>query len=270
MVLNSKEGLTFSTFGILTNTGLVRHGGSTRVGGVSPNPFESLNLGYGRGDDIANVNENFKRLCEALDINPNDMVFCAQTHKANLRRVCASDRGKGYNKESDIRETDGLCTNDANVALVTFSADCVPILFLDPINRAIAAAHAGWRGTVARIASLMVKKMNEEFGSKPEDIVAGIGASIGQCCFEVDRPVAREFKEWNEYVSEAISPATQQVKYHVDLWGVNRAILISAGLMPEHIDSNALCTCCNPDLYFSHRRDKDARGSMASIILLLP
>jgi YfiH family protein len=238
------------------------------VGGVSSGPFASLNLGYGRGDDGHNVDENFKRFCGALDIDPCDMVFCAQVHKTNLRRVYTCDRGKGYNRESDIRETDGLCTNDPGVALVTFSADCAPVLFLDPVNRAIAAVHAGWRGTVAKIAALMVKMMSAEFGSKPENIFAGIGASIGPCCFEVDRPVADEFEEWGQYVTEDPASDDGLTKYHVNLWEVNRAILLSAGLLPEHVDHRAVCTCCNPDLYFSHRRDKNARGSMASVIAL--
>ncbi|MDR1913462.1 MAG: peptidoglycan editing factor PgeF, partial [Clostridiales bacterium] len=177
----------------------------------------------------------------------------------------AADRGKGF-FPSDIKQTDGLYTNVPNLALATFSADCAPILFLDPVKKVIAAIHSGWRGTAARIAQKLIAALNKEFKSNPADILAGIGPSIGPCCFEVDSPVAEQFSDWREFIIEG--KAQNKEKFNVDLWRINESMLIEAGLKPENIDCAPLCTCCNSDLYFSHRRDKDARGSMASIISL--
>lgn len=247
-------------------TGLVSHGISTRDGGVSTGDWASLNLDFRRGDNESHVMENFHRFTAALDVPFTDMVFSAQTHGVYLRRVYASDKGKGIGP-SDIRRTDGLYTNEPGVALVTFYADCVPLLFLDPVKKVIAASHSGWRGTVAEIGRLTVESLIKDFGCAPDNILAGIGPSIGPCCFEVDTPVASEFLKkpsWVKYVNRL----SGSDKYKVDLWRVNKQILEDAGLLPGHIDCAPVCTRCNRELFYSHRRDGDRRGSMAAIICL--
>ena len=247
-------------------TGLVAHGISTRQGGVSTGKWSSLNLGFHRGDAEANVHENYRRFAAALDIPLADTVFSAQTHTVNLRRVYSSDRGKGLGP-TDIRETDGIYTNEPSVALVTFYADCVPLLFLDPVKKVIAASHSGWRGTAAEIGRVTVEALNREFGCDPKDILAGIGPSIGPCCFEVDELVAAEFLKkpaWVPYVSGPYGAN----KYKVDLWRINKQILLDAGIPRGNIDCEPACTCHNKELFYSHRRDGDIRGTMAAIICL--
>jgi len=258
--------MPMAIFPCFQKTGLVSHGISTRIGGVSTGALFSLNLGFHRGDNEPNVIENFQRFTSALDIPLSNTVFSTQIHGVRLRHVKAFDRGKGIGP-SDIRHTDGLYTNEPNVALVTFFADCVPLLFLDPVKKVIAASHSGWRGTVAEIGRITVEALINDFGCNPTDILAGIGPSIGPCCFEVDMPVAAEFlkrPKWASYVTGLDSAN----KYKVDLWRVNKQILEDSGLLPEHIDCEPICTCCNENLFYSHRRDGDKRGSMAAIICL--
>lgn len=263
ITLNNMPMVQFQHF---SGAGLVSHGISTRLGGVSTGVWASLNLGFHRGDPGPNVSENYRRFTSALGIPLSNTVFSAQTHTVNLRRVYPSDRGKGIGP-TDIRQTDGLYTNEPDVALVTFYADCIPLLFLDPVKKAVAASHSGWRGTAAEIGRLTVEALIKEFGCDPGDILAGIGPSIGPCCFETDAPVAREFLKnpaWKPYVSEPFGAG----KYKIDLWRVNKQILLDAGLRPGHIDCEPLCTCCNENLFYSHRRDGEKRGTMAAVICL--
>ena len=253
-------------FPAFQKTGKVLHGISTRMGGVSTNEWASLNLQFRPGDSRANVLENFSRFSEAIGFSLEDTVFSAQTHSTNLRRIYASDKGKGIGP-SDIQCTDGLHTNEPNIALVTFCADCVPLLFFDPIRNVVAASHSGWRGTVDEIGRITVETLIEEYSCEPKDILAGIGPSIGPCCFEAEEPVASEFLEkpkWEAYVKGPNAAG----KYKIDLWQINKQMLSDAGLLPEHIDCEPMCTSCNEKLFFSHRRDGDKRGAMATVICL--
>jgi len=253
-------------FPALEKTGKVLHGISTRMGGVSTDEWASLNLQFRPGDSKDNVMENYSRFSDALGFSLEDTVFSAQTHSTNLRRIFASDRGKGIGP-SDIQSTDGLHTNEPGVVLVTFCADCAPLLFFDPIRKVVAASHSGWQGTVKEIGRLTVEALVSEYGCEPGDILAGIGPSIGPCCFEADSPVALQFLEKPAWASYVQGPDGNG-KYKIDLWQINRQMLSDAGLLPEHIDCEPMCTCCNEKLFFSHRRDGDKRGAMATVICL--
>ena len=266
MKIITHNNMPMAVFPNLLESNLVLHGISTRTGGVSTGAWATLNLGFHRGDRECDVIENFKRFTAALNIPFSSMVFSAQTHGTFIRRVFAADKGKGA-APSDIRQTDGLYTNEPDVALVTFFADCVPLLFLDPVKKVIAASHSGWRGTAAEIGRITVETLIREFGSSPKDILAGIGASIGPCCFEVDMPVASEFFNNTKWASYVCGPDGAD-KYKIDLWHINKQILEDAGLLPGNIDCKPICTCCNENLFYSHRRDADKRGSMAAFICL--
>ena len=266
MQINTDKGMPVCVFQHFDETGAVLHGISTRQGGVSSGAWASLNLGLRRGDREPDVMENLSRFLTALDIPLSDAVFSAQTHTVNLRRVYAADRGKGIGP-TDIRNTDGLYTDEPGVALVTFYADCVPLLFLDPFKKIIAASHSGWRGTAAEIGRITVETLVREFGCDPKDILAGIGPSIGPCCFEVDEPVAVQFAKNSAWAPYVAGPYGAN-KYKVDLWRINRQILLDAGLTPGHIDCEPPCTCCDEQLFYSHRRDGDKRGTMAAVICL--
>lgn len=258
------------TFPSFEETGLVRHLYSTRRGGVSEGPLGPMNLGFSRGDHPMAVMENFRRICFVSGIYPGDMVFSDQVHGDRILYVDQQDRGKGITKPKEMEGVDGLITDKPQVCLVTFYADCVPLFFLDPKKKVIGLAHAGWRGTVLEIGKKMVQRFQNDFGCKPEDILAGIGPSIGPCCFEVGPEVkaefARVFPAWRE---EIILPAENPEKSYVDLWKTNRLILESAGVLPQHITVTDLCTKCHAEYFHSHRRMGNARGTQAAFLELI-
>ncbi len=269
MYIKEANGVKLCVFENFERTGLVRHCVSTRVGGVSSGCYSSLNLRLNGRDERALMLENFARLCCALNTDVDSLVFSDQTHNTDIYIVGQNDRGKGITRESDIRSIDALITSEPGVALTTFYADCVPVLFLDTRKGVIAAAHAGWRGTADAIAAKTVAKMTEAFGCKPHDILAGIGPSIGACCFEVDEPVAAEFRTKLPLSERFIKPSeSTEGKFYIDLRAINAQLLTDAGIQAENIETADLCTKCEDALFYSHRRDGNNRGSMAAVIEL--
>lgn len=259
-------------------TGLCRHLFSTRFGGVSEGPFTSMNLGISRGDEDEKVRENYRRISEALDVPVDRFVFSMQTHSLNVRRVTEEDAGKGLSRERDYRDVDGLISNVPGLVLCVFWADCIPVLLLDPVRRAVGAVHSGWRGTVGKIAARAVREMGEAYGSNPEDIIAAVGPGICGDCYEVSEDVAEAFQE--AFPSEkardsVVRPAMPSPsgnfsgrKYYVDLWEANRLILMEAGLLERNIHISGICTKCNPDVFFSHRQMGERRGLNAAFLAL--
>jgi YfiH family protein len=246
------------------------HAFSTRQGGVSRAPFATLNLGQSVGDDPAAVNANRRRFFGAFGVESNRVVRAWQMHGDGVLRVdapltqrpgfpgCLVDERAGF---------DALITNLLELALVVSTADCLPILIHDPIHRAVAAVHAGWRGTAKGIAPRAIGAMCEAYGTNPSDCRAAIGPGIRRCCFEVDAAVTEEMAaalpEWESYVT-----ANRSDHWLLDLAGVNRALLEAAGLYPDRIEDVGLCTSCRTDLFFSHRAEKGRTGRMMNFILL--
>ena len=264
---HQERDLLYYTFPALDDLGCVRHGFSTRLGGVSEGIFASMNLSFTRGDDPVAVRENFDRFCAAIGVDADHVVISAQTHTANVKIVTAEDCGRGVTREKEYTDVDGLITNEPGVVLCTQYADCVPLFFADPVKRVVATSHAGWRGTAAGIAAVTVEKMGEEYGCRPEDIVVGIGPSIGHCCFEVDSPVYEAFTQV-EVFDDTCYTDNGGGKYHIDLWEVNRRWLLKAGVLPEHVTVTDLCARCRPDVFWSHRHTGNDRGSLAAFIAL--
>lgn len=250
---------------LLEETGAVRHLFTTRMGGVSKGDYATMNLSFTRGDDPADVTENYRRAARFLGALPEDVVCTDQTHTANIRRVTEADRGKGVTVKKDYRDVDGLVTDRPGIVLAVFSADCVPILFADPKKKVIGAVHSGWRGTAARIGAGMVDIMCNEYGCRAEDIRAAIGPSICGDCYEVSEDVAEQFATG---FGDAVRPGASEGKYLLDLWRANEAILASAGLTREHIFVTDICTRCNADKLFSHRACGEKRGNMGALIRL--
>lgn len=265
----TKKEVTFLRYPVLENSGLVCHGFSTRLGGVSSGIFTSMNLGFGRGDNEADVMENFKRFCNALSIDIESVVLSDQTHTSNIRKMTQSDRGKGVIAKKDYQDIDAMITNEAGVALTALFADCVPIYFLDPVKKAIGLAHSGWRGTFGQIGKKTVEAMSKEFGTIPSDLIACIGPSICQDCYEIDDALALKFiNTFDPEEKNCIAIQKEDVRYHLDLWKVNELILISAGILQSQITLPDLCTGCNSDFLFSHRALNGKRGNLAAMIML--
>lgn len=264
-----KNGVEFLQFSNLkAYDGMITHCFTTRHGGVSTGECASLNLGLNRNDRRENVLENFNRICGALDIDSRNLVLTSQVHDNKVMTVDEGDRGKGLHKESDIKNCDGLLTNRRQVALAAFFADCVPVFLFDREKHVIGVVHSGWRGTVKEIAAEAVRKMGEAYGSKPADIMAAIGPSIGKCCFEVGNEVYSEFINkfgWSGEFCEK-GPAD---KWYIDLAGIIKRMLTDCGLKEESVCVANICTKCRRDVFFSHRGDKGRTGNLAAIIQLL-
>lgn len=268
LILNPKDKPFYITFPKLTATGAVNHAFTTRFGGVSKGMYSEMNMSFTNGDNRNDVLENYKRLCKAIGIDVNKVVLSHQTHTNNVRIINESDIGKGIFKERDYDDVDGLITNIPGVALVTQYADCTPLLFCDPVKKVVATSHAGWRGTASEIGRITVEKMQSNFGCNPNDIIAAIGPSIGQCCYEVDDPVYIPLCKLTYLNKDKIFIKKQNGKYMLNLWETNREILINAGIKEENIDVTDLCTNCHPDVFHSHRFTGGKRGNLGAIIAL--
>ncbi len=268
LTLHEGTGPVYYSFPSFDRLPFVRHGFSTRLGGVSRDPYATMNLSFTRGDDVDAVRENFDLFCRGLGLEAENVVVSAQEHHTNLYCATAADRGRGVTRERGYSDIDGLLTNEPGVVLCTQYADCVPLFFVDPVRKVVATSHAGWKGTAARIGKVTVEHMKQEYGCHPEDILAGIGPSIGPCCFEVDKPVADAFTALEESGDDAVRRRKDE-KYDVDLWEINRRILLNAGITAEHITVTDLCTRCHPDVFWSHRAAGPLRGSLAGFIALV-
>lgn len=268
--LKEKNHVPYIQFKNLSATGIVKHGFSTRKGGVSTGIFSSMNLNFKRGDDPDAVMENYRRMAAVLNMRVEDMVLSDQTHTTNVRVITEEDRGKGILRPQDYSDVDGMITNVPGIVLVTSYADCVPLYFVDPVRKAIGLSHSGWKGTVGHIGQKTVWKMHEVYGSEPKDIVAAIGPSICQSCYEVSDDVAEAFRA--NFTADEVADILLDKgngKYQLDLWKANWYVLTDAGILPEHLSVTDLCTACHPDLLWSHRKTNGQRGGLSAFLSLI-
>ncbi len=259
MTLHRHQDLLWLSFPKLDEESFAMNGFSTRFGGVSTGYYASMNLGHSVPDSFSNIKENYRRMGEALGFTPEKLVCSAQTHTANVRLVTEEDMGRGYTRDRGWTDVDGLVTNVPGIVLSTVYADCVPIYFIDYLHRAIGLAHSGWRGTEAKISMNVLKMMKEEFDTAPIDVTCAIGPCICQECYEVSDEVALKFPKQYSYQKE-------NGKYQLDLAEVNKGILMEAGVPAHHIAMSNLCTCCNQDLFHSHRATNGKRGLNAAFL----
>lgn len=273
MKLWEKDSLVYLTFPALDAQGWLLHGFSTRLGGTSQGDLSSMNLSFGRGDDRERVLENYRRISHAIGFKMENLVASDQTHTNHIRVVSKEDAGKGILREKDYRDVDGLVTNVPGLMLATYYADCVPLYFADPVHRAVGLSHSGWRGTVKDIAGETVRRMQKEYGTRPEDLVGAIGPSICQDCYQVSQDVIDQIKEayspalWPQLFKE---DEREEKKYRLNLWEACRQNMIRAGMLPGRIHVTDLCTCCNPDFLFSHRASRGKRGNLAAFLGIQP
>ena len=251
-------------------TGL-QHGFSTRKGGVSKEHLASLNLSFSVEDARENVLENFRRIGERFGKTPEDFVLSKQSHETKVLKVGTKDRGKGITKERDYEGIDALITDEKGLILSCFSADCVPILFYDPIHKAVGACHSGWRGTKGKILRNVVEEMRKHFSSNPGDILIAIGPSISKEQYIVSEDLGLSFLEDYPDLGEDAASPIQRIskdKFQLDLWDLNRRIALDSGIREEHISISGYCTMENPELFFSHRYSQGRRGLQGAFICL--
>lgn len=242
-------------------------GFTIRTGGESEQPYGSFNMGLHVGDDPGHVVSNRQKLAKEVDMPFSAWTCADQVHGNQVCQVMAAGAGKD-SLDDVIKATDGLFTGQKGVLLTSFYADCVPLYFLDPASGAVGLAHAGWKGTVARIAEEMVKSLQHHFHAKPEELLVAIGPSIGGCCYEVDDRIITQVqasaKEWEKAVT-----ASQNDRYMLDLRQLNTSILLESGIASEQIMTTDWCTSCRTDMFFSHRKEAGTAGTtgrMASFI----
>jgi YfiH family protein len=275
------------------------HGIFTRLGGYSKDPYWGLNVSFTTGDDIENVKRNRLLALSALQL---DTYPCATLWLVHGADVAVVDEGPwewrfdqpfmtlAEEQKVLLRTTtprwkaDAIITRQRGISLAMSSADCVPVMLYDPLQNAIGLAHAGWRGTARGIAVATVEAMREQFGSEPGDIYAGLGPSIGPCCYEVSQEVQGLFlgriefdmhptaERYRNLVRESavfsVREHTHRDSLRLDLWNTNRNQLLMAGLLPEHIELSDICTSCEKDRFYSHRGEHGKAGRFPSILAL--
>jgi polyphenol oxidase len=264
VIIRDIDILIFEGMGVFSE---IIHFVSARKGGFSNAPFSSLNLGLKVNDDIESVHRNRKLLAEAIGISPSNFVVPSQCHSNNVLVANETHKGRGvFDKNEAIENTDSLVTNTPGLCLLIFAADCVPILLYDPVKKAIGAAHAGWKGTVNRIVQKTVNAMKNNYGSSPSDMVAGIGPSIGPCCYFVNEDVISESEK--SFGSKKFIIKQNDNRFIFDMWHANKQVLLDAGLQEKNIEISEMCTFCNHDRFFSHRYDKGITGRFGAGIML--
>jgi YfiH family protein len=223
-----------------------------------------MNLSFSRGDSDECVKENFRRISAAIGVDEESLVKSVQTHTTNVHQVTKQ------NRKDELTDIDGLITNEPGICLVTSYADCVPLFFLDPVHKAIGLSHSGWRGTVGKMGKVTLERMREAYGTRAEDVLAAVGPSICQDCYEVSEDVIDKFKEaFEQKYWDLLFYEKENGKYQLNLWKANEIILLEAGVQKEKLAITNVCTNCNPDILFSHRASKGQRGGMAAFMALI-
>jgi len=256
---HQRDTLVYYTFPALERYGELLHAVTTRHGGVSGGPYSSLNLTRAVGDAPEAVEENLRRVAGTLGFRREDLVSPTQRHTANVHRVSRGDRG------SICDGCDTLITDAPGVPVLLRFADCTPVFLYDPAHGAFAVVHSGWRGTVQAAASAAVHALTDAFGSRPADLVAAIGPSIGPCCYEVGPDVADAVQDVFDLPHELL-PSSGNGRLHFDLWAANRRLLEEAGV--GQIEVAGLCTSCRVDEFYSHRRENGKTGHFGAIMYL--
>ncbi len=259
MLRRDQNGLITYHFETLTFEGVV-HAVFTRLGGVSQGPFATLNVGRSVGDDPAAVAENLARVLAHLGLSAGQVATAYQVHGNRIAVVSAADAGRAF------PGTDGLITDVPGVALLLRFADCQPILLYDPVHHALGLVHAGWRGAAQGIARRAVEAMQATFGSRPRQLLAGLGPAIGPCCYEVGQDVASAMSYALSGWSRVMHPDGE--RWRLDLPAANEQQLVAAGVGRRQIEQARLCTSCRNDEFFSHRGDNGMTGRFAVVAYL--
>ncbi len=235
------------------------HGIFTRQGGISPAPYETLNLSVATGDSESNVEQNFQRVCHAMAVDPNQTAMSRLVHENDVIQVFQR------NERQRVGMADSLITNASDTFLFMRFADCTPIIFFDPISHAVGLTHAGWRGTMKNAAAATVAAMMQSFDARPQNIIAVIGPAIGPCCYEVGSDVMAAADDAFGPGNRLFSRYNQQGNHaYFDMWEANRRQLMEAGV--GQVILTNICTACHTDLFFSHRAERGQAGRFGVMI----
>jgi polyphenol oxidase len=259
MPIHDHDGVIYHSYSSLDVYPELVHGITTRHGGASKGPYASLNLSHWVGDDRDDVSENLERAHRALGLRRSMTVQANQCHSTSVHLATSADCGQA------VPNCDILMTNEPDVPMMLRYADCTPVLLFDPDHHAVAVVHSGWRGTVQGAARVAVESMAEHFGTRPAQLVAVIGPSIGPCCYEVgDEVVDAVRAAFSD--PEQLIPKGYAGRHHFDLWAANEHWLAEAGV--TQIEQAQTCTACHHSDFFSHRADHGKTGHFAAFVAL--
>ncbi len=262
MQKKTNNDIPFLVFNNLSQHPGLFHAITTRAGGISPAPFDSLNLGLNTEDTPENILRNHQMVSGALAFNLQSLVSTKQVHGSRCLNVTGSPSPADPGSVTYTHEGyDALITDRPGIVLTIRVADCVPILLYDPEAKVVAVVHAGWKGTLVGIAGIAVGQMCRAFGAQEARIRAGIGPSIGPCCFEVGSEVAELFHQ--AFTGSTNYMTRRAGSTYLDLKQANHAQLVGSGLVPQHIETGDFCTACRSDVFFSHRREQGKTGRFA-------
>lgn len=260
----TKGGFVYFISPLIEETGLVKHCFTARKNGVSPAPYNSLNFSAKREQNTENILKNYEIVARHFGLNVQNFVVDNYAHSYRAIHVTKEDQTKGLPGRASLPLSDGLATQNCSTTLVTLHADCLPLYFLDKKRKAVALCHAGWKGLFSHIVVKTADLMREQFGSEPEDIIAAVGPGIGPCCFEVQQNVYTLFEK--EFSNAVV--LQQNGKMYADLWKAAVMDMQSVGIPSQNISVAQLCTSCDREHFFSHRRDEGKTGAMLAFIQL--
>lgn len=256
-------------FNNLSEYNKIKHFVSTNIKKQDQFISNDLDISFNTGRDYNEILQNRKILSEAVEISLESFVIQDQVHSNKIKIISQADKGKGVSDHSDaVKNTDAMITNEKGLCLFIFAADCVPLLFFDPVKTVIGAAHSGRKGTLKKIAKKTILKMNEVYGSKSKDIIVGIGPSISVTNYEIGENAVQEIDETFGTKNKYLKYNNTSGKYHMDLWYSNKKQLLETGILENNIEIASLCTFENPEIFFSARRNKKTGRFAAGIILI--
>ena len=263
------QSLSTFRFQNLSKQSGIDHFVSTRIGGLSPPPYESLNLGFHVGDTPETVLKNRERLAANIGIPLSDFTIAKQVHSGTV--TIATDEMRGYGAadlDKAVEATDAMITDVPRLCLAVLAADCVLVLFFDPQKKVIAAVHAGWRGTVKLAAQRTAETLKQEFNCNPTELLVGIGPSIGPCHYEVGPEVISQVEDTFGSTDGYINDETPDGKGYFNLWEANKRQIMEAGIPARNIEVAQICTYCNAHLFFSERHQRGRTGRFGAGIML--
>ncbi len=265
--IHQKGNVVYLSFKIFDNIDFIKTAISTRYGGVSDTgAYRWMNLGTSTADNWDNVVENYKIFCDAAGFDINRIVLAKQTHSANVLEVDSSYAGCGVLRPRFYDDVDALITKEPQLPLVIHTADCVPVVFADPVNKVIGAAHCGWRGTYSGLACKTLDNMHKKFGTNPKDVVVSVGPCICENCYEVSKELYDDFLNkfaYRQYITQADG------KYFLNLPYINKQSLMDAGVLQHNIAVADVCTCCECEHLYSHRGLGPTRGIFSNVISIV-
>ncbi|MGD1840350.1 MAG: peptidoglycan editing factor PgeF [Thermonemataceae bacterium] len=270
MHLLHTHAIPYYVFTHLQADNYTKHFITTREGGVSPDAYATLNLGFNKQESESNMIETRQKVANAINNPIAHFCMPSQTHSKRVVNVYTKDRGKGvYPTTQAIPATDALITNVPQICLMVLSADCVPLLFYDPVQRVVAACHAGWRGTVQKIAQATLLQMQKDYHCHAENILVGIGPSISKAHYEVGEDVVQATEQAFGTREGYLEWHAEKQKYHLDLWYANQKQLLDVGVLATNIEIAAICTYEQSATFFSARKHQGITGRFGAGIMLL-